>query len=74
MLYNEAAVALWGREPKIGKDLWCGSWRIYEPDGTPLPLDQCPMAVAIREGRSIRGKEIVIERPDGTQRYVSALP
>ena len=74
MLYNEAAVALWGREPKVGKDLWCGSWRIYEPDGTPLPLDQCPMAVAIREGRSIRGKEIVIERPDGTQRYVLPYP
>ena len=74
MLYNEAAVALWGREPKVGKDLWCGSWRIYEPDGTPLPLDQSPMAVAIREGRSIRGKEIVIERPDGTQRYVLPYP
>ena len=74
MLYNEAAVALWGREPKVGKDLWCGSWRIYEPDGTPLPLDQCPMAVAIREGRSIRGKEMVIERPDGTQRYVLPYP
>jgi PAS domain S-box-containing protein len=74
MLYNKAAVALWGREPEVGKDLWCGSWRIYEPNGTPLPLDQCPMAVAIREGRSIHGKEIVIERPNGTQRYVLPYP
>ncbi|MEP6958115.1 MAG: PAS domain S-box protein [Nitrospirota bacterium] len=23
-LYNQAAVALWGREPELGKDLWCG--------------------------------------------------
>ena len=73
-LYNEAAVALWGREPKVGEDLWCGSWRIYEPDGTPLPFDQCPMAVAIREGRSIRGKEIVIECPDGTRRDILPYP
>src|SRR3984885_8158116 len=64
-LYNSAAAELWGREPKIGKDFWCGSWRIYRPDGTALPLGECPMAVALKEGRSVRGEEIVIERPDG---------
>jgi PAS domain S-box-containing protein len=74
MLYNEAAVALWGREPKVGKDLWCGSWRIYEPDGTPLPLESCPMALAIRERRPIRGREIVVERPDGTRANVLPYP
>ncbi len=73
-LYNEAAVALWGREPEIGKDLWCGSWRLYNPDGTPLPLEECPMAVAIREDRPVRGQEIVIERPDGTRSYVLPYP
>ena len=73
-LYNQAAIALWGREPEVGKDLWCGSWRIYRPDGAPLPLDECPMAVTLREGRAIRGKEIVIERPDGTRRYVLPHP
>ena len=31
--YNAAAVELWGREPEIGKDLWCGSWKIYTTDG-----------------------------------------
>jgi PAS domain S-box-containing protein len=74
MLYNEAAVALWGREPEVGKDLWCGSWRIYETDGTPLPLESCPMAMAIREGRPIRGREIVVERPDGTRANVLPYP
>ena len=73
-LYNQAAVALWGREPEIGKDLWCGSWNIYRPDGTPLPLDECPMAVTLREGRAIRDHEIVIERPDGTRRHVLPHP
>jgi PAS domain S-box-containing protein len=73
-LYNQAAVALWGRDPKVGKDLWCGSWKIYRPDGSPLPLDQCPMAVTLHEGRAVRGEEIVIERPDGTRRHVLPHP
>ncbi len=73
-LYNQAAAALWGREPEIGRDLWCGSWKIYRPDDAPLPLDECPMAVTLREGRAIRGEEIVIERSDGTRRHVLANP
>src|SRR5262249_20078696 len=60
-LFNDQAAQLWGRRPDIGKDLWCGSWRIFRPDGTPLPHDQCPMAAALREGRSIQGQEIVFE-------------
>ncbi|HEV7440625.1 MAG TPA: PAS domain-containing protein [Methylobacterium sp.] len=65
--YNEAAAKLWGRRPVLGVERWCGSWRIYRPDGTPLPLDQCPMAVAMKEGRPVRGEQAVIERPDGTR-------
>ena len=73
-LFNQAAVDLWGREPEVGKDLWCGSWKIYSPDGTPLPLHECPMAVTLREGRAMCGQEIVIERPDGTRRHVLPHP
>jgi len=73
-LYNDAAVVLWGREPQLGRDLWCGSWRIYRPDGTPLPVDECPMAIALKEGRAVSGQEIVIERPDGTRRNVLPYP
>ena len=73
--YNKAAADLWGREPEIGKDLWCGSWKIYEPDGiTLLPLDSCPMAITLKEGRSVRGKEIIVERPDGQRRNVMPYP
>src|SRR5207237_1013122 len=39
-----------------------------------LPHDQCPMAIALREGRSIRGQEIVVERPAGTRAWVLAYP
>src|SRR5262245_20707290 len=45
--YNEAAVTLWGRRPALGEDQWCGAWKLYWPDGTPLRHDECPMAVAL---------------------------
>ena len=64
--YNEAAADLWGYRPELGRTRWCGSWRIYGVDGTPLPLDQCPMAVAMKQGREVRGARAVLERPDGT--------
>jgi PAS domain S-box-containing protein len=65
--YNQAAVELAGRTPKLGTDEWCITWKIYSPDGTPLPHDQCPMAVALKEGRPIRNAEAIAERPDGTR-------
>jgi PAS domain S-box-containing protein len=72
--YNKAAVALWGRKPEIGKDLWCGSWKIFTPDGTPASFEECPMAKAMKSGISIRGEEILIERPDGKRLNVMPHP
>jgi PAS domain S-box-containing protein len=65
--YNEAAAEFWGWRPQLGTSQWCGSWRLYWPDGRPLPHDECPMAVALREGRPVRGVEAIAERPDGTR-------
>jgi PAS domain S-box-containing protein len=72
--YNQAAVDLWGHRPKLGQDAWCGSWRLYWPDGTPMPHDECPMAVALKEGRVVRGAEAVAERPDGTRVHFVPYP
>lgn len=72
-LFNEAAVELWGRRPERG-DQWCGSWRIFWPDGSPMPLEDCPMGLVLRTGRSVHGKEIVVQRPDGTRRNVLPFP
>jgi PAS domain S-box-containing protein len=63
--FNDAAVELAGRTPTLGSDEWCVTWKLYNPDGSPLPHDQCPMAVALKEGRPIRNAEAVAERPDG---------
>jgi PAS domain S-box-containing protein len=64
--FNAAAEELWGRAPEIGEE-WCGSFKLYRLDGSPLPHDQCPMAVALKEGREVRGEEALLERPDGTR-------
>ena len=65
--YNEAAARLWGCHPEIGTSEFCGSWKLFWPDGTPLPHDECPMALALREKQPLRGMEAVAERPDGTR-------
>jgi len=71
--YNEAAAAFWGRRPELG-ELWCGSYRLFHPDGTPMPLETCPMAIALREGRELRGVQAVAERPDGTRVSFTPYP
>jgi PAS domain S-box-containing protein len=73
-LFNDAAVELWGRSPEIGKDTWCGSNRMFNMDGTPLPLDRCPMALTILEQREIGVAEAIVERVDGSRRNVLAYP
>jgi PAS domain S-box-containing protein len=64
--FNQAAAAFWGRRPEIGEE-WCGSWRIYHPDGRPMPHAECPMAIALKENREVRGSQAIAERPDGTR-------
>jgi PAS domain S-box-containing protein len=65
--YNRRAAELWGRSPNIGdcSERFCGSYRMFRPDGSPLPHDECPMADVLRTGVSVRRQEVHIERPDG---------
>jgi PAS fold len=65
--YNRAAADLWGWHPELGSARWCGSWRLFWPDGAQLPHDQCPMAVAIKQNRQVRGVTAQAERPDGAR-------
>ncbi|TCK83586.1 PAS domain S-box protein [Albibacterium bauzanense] len=70
--FNNAAAELWGRTPEIGKDLWCGSWKLYYPDGMFMPVEICPMAMCLHLGEAHAGVEIIIERPDLSIRNVLA--
>ncbi|MGX9179819.1 PAS domain S-box protein [Mesorhizobium sp. BHbdii] len=63
--FNEAAAELWGHRPVIGRDLWCGSWKLRHLDGRDMAHGECPMAVALREGRDVSWDQAIAERPDG---------
>jgi PAS domain S-box-containing protein len=70
--YNAAAAALWGYRPEAGSR-WCGAWRLYWPDGRPMPHGDCPMAVTLKTGQMQSG-DVVAERPDGSRVPVVAHP
>ncbi len=72
--FNPAAVEFSGRTPELGTDQWCVSWKLYYPDGRPMPHDECPMAIALKEDRIIQGAEAIAERPDGTRRWFIPYP
>src|SRR5687768_492445 len=70
--YNEHAAALWGRRPALNDsaERFCGSHAMSGPDGTPLAREASWMARALRDDAPYDGKEIIITRPDGSQRTV----
>lgn len=72
--FNQACIGFAGRTPETGKDRWCVSWKLHGTDGTPIAHEDCPMAVAVRERRAIRGVVAVAERPDGTRVLFAPYP
>jgi PAS domain-containing protein len=70
--FNRPCIAFAGRTPRVGQDSWCVTWKLYTEEGEYLPHDQCPMAVAVRERRAVRGARAMAERPDG--KYVNFQP
>ena len=77
--FNEAAADLWGRRPEIGEE-WCGSWKLYWPDGRPMAHEDCPMAIALKEGapsvatRVSPSGRTAPERPSSRTRPWSSMP
>ncbi|HMJ24832.1 MAG TPA: ATP-binding protein [Pyrinomonadaceae bacterium] len=71
--FNQHAAQLWGRSPKLNDpiDRFCGSFKLYAIDGSPILHNQCWMALALQNLREYNGHEIMIERPDG--RRLTAL-
>ena len=72
--FNRACINFAGRTPVPGQDRWCVTWRLHTEAGEPLPHDQCPMAVAVRERRRVRGAVAFAERPDGTRVLFAPFP
>lgn len=65
--YNDAAVALWGVRPELGKAEWCGSAKLFSADGAPMRHEESPLALALKENRVVRGVQAIAERPDGSR-------
>lgn len=72
--FNPAAVDFSGHTPQLGSDQWCISFKLFHPDGRPMSRDECPMAIALKEGRAIRGAEAIAERPDGSRVWFTPYP
>ena len=72
--WNRACVEFAGREPRLGKDRWCVTWKLYSMGGEPLSHNACPMAVAIKQQRIVRGAVAIAERPDGSRRAFTPYP
>jgi two-component system CheB/CheR fusion protein len=68
--FNRHAAELWGRQPAPGDtdQQFCGSFKMFRPDGSFMPHDQCPMAEVV-SGKitAARDAEVHIERPDGSR-------
>lgn len=72
--YNEAAAKLWGYRPEIGKARYNGALRLFRPDGTPLPHDEAPLALSLRNRQPALGIHAVAERPDGSRAHFVPYP
>jgi PAS domain S-box-containing protein len=75
---NDRAVELLGADPR---GLLLGahplkSYRVLEPDGRLYPFEELPARRALLRGEEIYGKELLIERSDGSRVVVatSAVP
>lgn len=64
--WNGACAPFAGREPSHD-DRWCVTWQLYTREGDRLPHDECPMAVALKEGRPVRDEIAIARRPDGSR-------
>ncbi len=68
--YNNRAAELWGRKPERGDtdERFCGSFKLYRPDGSFMPHEQCPMGdVLTGKVPGTHDAEVHIERPDGSR-------
>ncbi len=68
--FNQRATELWGRTPAQGDDSerFCGSIKMFRPDGSVMRHDECPMAWVI-SGKmlEVNDEEVIVERPDGSR-------
>lgn len=67
--FNSRAEEMWGRTPLLNdeNERFCGSFKLYAVDGTLISRDESWMAQALRSGTGFNGREVIVERPDGSR-------
>ncbi len=68
--FNHRATELWGRTPMVGDtdEQFCGSYKLFRPDGSFMPHEQCPMAEVLNgKIKEVQNQEVLIERPNGSR-------
>lgn len=75
--FSQRAAEMWGRAPERNNpaERYCGSFKMYYPDGRFMPHAECPMARVLR-GETLQPHEleVLVERPDGLRKIVIANP
>lgn len=71
--YNERAVEVWGREPKLNDpaDRYCGSFKLFIDD-EPIQHNSSWMAQALHTRQEYNAREITVEQPNGNRVTVLA--
>lgn len=68
---NGLASEIMGVDTGVGVSISSDQWTVCSVDGTLLEPSRYPAAIALREGRTVTGQEIGIQRPDGDWRWLS---
>lgn len=66
--FNARAAEFWGRSPLLGdpNERFCGSFKLFRPDGTQIPREKCPMADVLSGKTSgVVDAEVLLEQPGG---------
>jgi PAS domain S-box-containing protein len=71
---NEEATRLFEGGPdltKIASFADYHRWKICRPDGSLLPVEEYPIARAVRRGETVQAEEHLITRGDGSRAYIT---
>lgn len=76
LFYNEAAEDILGRRYSetgvLGVDEWATAWNPSGPGGIPIPPDEIPLVIAVRDKRLAR-RDLWITGHDGVRRHIDVL-
>lgn len=63
--YNNRAAELWGRKPALGDtdERFCGSFKLYRPDGTFMPHERGPTGDRSLRSCHVKGRSNCLRTP-----------